>query len=378
MGIKNILYICPSSGLGGAETFLKTTFLSYDKSQFSSIYLLFQKGPLYDWLKSQNATVEILESRPRLSRPLSIYKTHCKIRDVIRQHKIDIVHSTMAYGALFAAKAAQAEGCRHIWFQHGPASGWMDQGAAILPHDAVLVNSAYTLSAQQSLEKNIKPLIGKDRFFKKIDLGTLIPTFTALQVTEFKENLLKKHQLPKETLLFAMACRLQKWKGVDLVVEASRRLAKQNSPFFVFIWGEAFDSTDYVNQLKNASRGLPVSFEGSVENVPLAFAACDVVINASLQPEPFGLTMIEALAAGRALLGPHEGGPAEIIEPEVTGLCFTPRSALSLAETMTKMINNRSLVEKMQRNAQQTHQAKYTSTQMMKSIEQVYNKVLSI
>lgn len=372
----NILYICPSSGLGGAETFLKTTLLSQDTVRFSSIYLLFQKGPLYDWLITQKANVEVLPQRPRLSRPLSIYNTHCKIRDVIRNHKIDLVHSTMAYGALFAAKAAQAEDCPHVWFQHGPASGWMDQLASLLPHHAVFVNSDYTLATQQALEKNIKPFINKNRFFQKIDLGTPPPTFLKQEVPEFKKSLLAKLHLPAETLLFAMACRLQKWKGVELVIEASRILAKNNKPFFVFIWGETFDSTDYVVQIKKAAQNLPVSFEGPVNQVPLAFAACDVVINASLQPEPFGLTMIEALSVGRALLGPNEGGPAEIIIPDVTGLCFTPRSAVSLAENMTNMINNRSLVEKMQSQALLYYERKYTSTQMMKSVEQVYDKIL--
>lgn len=372
---KNILYIAPSSGLGGAETFLKTTFLSHDQSRFQPIYLLFQKGPLYDWLKSQNAIIEILSERPRLSRPLTILKTHRFIKNVISKHKIDLVHSTMAYGALFAAQATQTMGCHHVWFQHGPASGWMDQCAAVFPHDGVLVNSNYTLQTQKKLEKNFHFLTAKNRFFEKIDLGTPTPTFSVQEINTFKKNLFQKHQLAENTLIFAMACRLQKWKGVDLVIEALNKVSAEN-PFFVFIWGEAFGSKDYAEQLRQSSKNLPVSFEGPTPNVPLAFAACDVVINASLQPEPFGLTMIEALSVGKALLGPQEGGPAEIIDSEVTGLCFTPRSATSLAQNITRLINDRSLVEKMQKNAKSAYKKKYTATLMMKSIESVYDRLL--
>jgi glycosyltransferase involved in cell wall biosynthesis len=374
---KNILYICPSSGLGGAETFLKTTFLSYDSARFNTIYLLFQKGPLYDWLINKKAIVEVLPQRPRLSRPLSIYKTHIYIRDVIRKNKIDLVHSTMAYGALFAAKAAQAEGCRHIWFQHGPASGWMDQCAAILPHQAVLVNSHYTLKTQQSLEKNISWLLPKERYFKKINLGTPSPSFSIKELEEFKKNLLLKHQLSQDTMLFAMACRLQKWKGVDLLVDAVHKLSVPQRSFFVLVWGDTFDSENYVDQLKQNTKNLPISLEGPTSNVPLAFAACDVIINASLRPEPFGLSLIEALSVGNALLGPDNGGPAEIIKPEHTGLCFSTGSATSLAEQISRMINDRPLVEKMKKNARSSYETMYTSELMMKSLESLYEKIIS-
>ncbi|MBY0383838.1 glycosyltransferase family 4 protein [bacterium] len=370
---KKILYICPSSGLGGAETFLKTTFLRHNQQSFSPVYLLFQKGPLAEWLEQNGAIVELLQSRPRLSRPWTIFKTHQFIKKIIDQHSIDLVHSTMAYGALFSSLASWQKKKPHLWFQHGPASGWMDQLAALLPHDCVVVNSDYTLHTQRQLEKPISWLI-KSRSVQKITLGIESPVFSQNDKNQFKAELVKKYKLNDNTVLFAMACRLQKWKGVHLVVEAASQLKNKN--FFVFIWGDVFDSNDYVQEIKKKAKGLPVAFEGPISNVPLAFATCDVVMNASLQPEPFGLTLIEGLSVGKALLAPNEGGPKEIIEEKKTGLFFAPRSTMDLSKQMNWFIENSTQLKTFKENSLAVFQKKYTSHGMINQLEETYKKLM--
>lgn len=370
---KKILYICPSSGLGGAETFLKTTFLRHQKQNFFPIYLLFQTGVLSEWLQKNGAVVEVLPSRPRLSRPWTFLKTHQFIKRIIDKHSIDLVHSTMAYGALFTSLACWQKKTRHLWFQHGPASGWMDQLAALLPHDCVIANSEYTLLKQLLLEKPLSWFI-KKRTLQKITLGIETPSFSEVEKNKFRTELIQKHKLTSDTILFAMACRLQKWKGVHLVIDAASQI--KTKKFFVFIWGDVFDSNDYVLDLKKKAQDLPISFEGPIANVPLAFAACDVVINASLQPEPFGLTLIEGLSVGKALLAPNEGGPQEIIDKEKTGLLFEPRSTDDLSQKMNWFIDHPSKIDQFKENALKDFQKKYTSQGMMTELESLYQQLM--
>ena len=372
---KNILYICPSSGLGGAETFLKTTFTYHDSNRFSPTYLLFQHGPLADWLTANNADYEVLPQRPRLSRPFSIVSTHNWIQQQIGKKSVHLVHSTMAYAALFASFATRGSRCPHVWFQHGPASGWMDQAAALLPHAGVLVNSEYTLQTQKNLEKPLSIFLSnKQRFFEKIDLGTPEPAHTTHESDEFRKKLFTQHNLPSNTVIFSMACRLQKWKGVELVIEAARKLREQ--PLFVVIYGDTFDSEDYVQQLKSSASGLPVYFAGSVKNVPLAFSASDVVINASLQPEPFGLSIIESLAVARPVIVPNEGGPLEIIQDQKCGLFFAARSAQSLSEKILWMLADRERRLQMEKSARERYQKHYTAKNMIQQLESVYDRLV--
>jgi glycosyltransferase involved in cell wall biosynthesis len=52
--------------------------------------------------------------------------------------------------------------------------------------------------------------------------------------------------------------------------------------------------------------------------VPM-YAAMDVVVHASRMPEPFGLVVVEAMAAGKPVVATAAGGPAEIINHAADG-----------------------------------------------------------
>jgi len=47
------------------------------------------------------------------------------------------------------------------------------------------------------------------------------------------------------------------------------------------------------------------------------------VLHASTMPEPFGLTVVEGMALGRAVVAAGIGGPVEIVTPD-SGLLFDP------------------------------------------------------
>jgi glycosyltransferase involved in cell wall biosynthesis len=52
--------------------------------------------------------------------------------------------------------------------------------------------------------------------------------------------------------------------------------------------------------------------------------------------EDFGVTIVEANAAGRPVVAYRGGGPLDTVEPEVTGVFFTEPSADSLAESVLR------------------------------------------
>src|SRR4051812_6736193 len=71
-----------------------------------------------------------------------------------------------------------------------------------------------------------------------------------------------------------------------------------------------------------------VPFQARVEAV---YRALDVVVHASTRPEPFGLTIAEAMACGRPLVAARAGGAAELFEDEVEALGLPEVSAGALA-----------------------------------------------
>ena len=78
---------------------------------------------------------------------------------------------------------------------------------------------------------------------------------------------------------------------------------------------------DLVGQLGISDR---VDFCGFVHDVPKFLMDVDILVHASVIPEPFGQVVVEGMAAGLAVVASDAGGPAEVITHEVDGLLYPP------------------------------------------------------
>ncbi|MCJ8275895.1 MAG: glycosyltransferase family 4 protein [Bdellovibrionales bacterium] len=376
--MTNILYVCPSTGIGGAETFLKHSFDHHNSDEFKVHYLLFRQGPLYDFLQKKGASVYLTSHQPRLSKWSDQVMVRKKIRDVINEQKIDIVHSTMAYGALFSSWATKQMKVKHIWFQHGPASGWMDRVASILPHNGLAVNSHYTSDRQRSLENPLRFFIPRETPIEKILLGTDIERPDDSTVESFKNETLHKFNIDAQKTIISMLCRIQNWKGLHIFLEAIEQLKDLHPQIHGVIWGEAFGGSEYFDSLQNTikQKNLPVTLAGPTDDASKALSMADILVNASIQPEPFGLSIIEAMMVGTVPIAPKEGGPLEIISNGKDGMLFKPRQSGDLAQKIKTLINDKELLKKLSSEAQQSALNKFQAQRAIQHLEQFYNKVL--
>ena len=78
---------------------------------------------------------------------------------------------------------------------------------------------------------------------------------------------------------------------------------------------------------------------GHCEDMPAALMLADVVVNASLKPEPFGRAVIEAQAAGRPVVAFDHGGAAETIRHGATGMLVPPGDVGGLAAALAAALD---------------------------------------
>jgi glycosyltransferase involved in cell wall biosynthesis len=65
--------------------------------------------------------------------------------------------------------------------------------------------------------------------------------------------------------------------------------------------------------------------------------ALDIVVHASTEPEPFGLSIIEAMACARPVIASRAGGAAEIVEASGGALFHRPGDSADLANRITHL-----------------------------------------
>ena len=73
----------------------------------------------------------------------------------------------------------------------------------------------------------------------------------------------------------------------------------------------------------------------------------DFTVHSSIDPEPFGRVVIEAMAFGRPIITAHDGGPAETVREGQTGFLADPRDPALVARRMVLLATDHALRARM-------------------------------
>jgi glycosyltransferase involved in cell wall biosynthesis len=138
-----------------------------------------------------------------------------------------------------------------------------------------------------------------------------------------------------------------KWhrKGQEVLVRAADLLRSHHpNVHYVVVGSVSPGNEQHEMRLRKliCASGLDnaVTLTGDTNDPASVFAALDVVVVPSIQPEPFGCVVIEAMAAGTPVIGSRCGGIAEQIVDGVSGLLFCPGSAEDLAEALHRFLTD--------------------------------------
>ena len=75
------------------------------------------------------------------------------------------------------------------------------------------------------------------------------------------------------------------------------------------------------------------------DDIARVYRSLNVVVHASTQPEPFGRTIVEAMASARPVVIANAGGAVELFQHGENGVGFMPTSASSLSDSMASLLD---------------------------------------
>jgi glycosyltransferase involved in cell wall biosynthesis len=118
-----------------------------------------------------------------------------------------------------------------------------------------------------------------------------------------------------------------------------------------------------------------IGFTGHIADVPAALRSLDIVVHASVEPEPFGLVIAEAMACGRPVIVSHAGGAAEIAR--AGALFHTPGNATELAQRITRLVNEPMLRGALSRAGRSAAEQLFSRKRLAEGLIPVYESVVS-
>lgn len=169
--------------------------------------------------------------------------------------------------------------------------------------------------------------------------------------------------------------RLVPGKGHAVLLEAFSRLGTMPLSPTLHIIGDGPERAVLGAQAERLRLGERVRFLGFQGDIPSVMTALDVFVLASTHTEVLPLVVMEAMAAGRAVIATAVGGVPEIVEDGQSGLLVPPGDVAALTAALHRLIADTDLRVGLGRSARERVQQQFTLPRMIGETEQVYQSV---
>jgi glycosyltransferase involved in cell wall biosynthesis len=204
----------------------------------------------------------------------------------------------------------------------------------------------------------------------------------AMRVERSPEVLRAAFGLTASTPVVGMVGNIKAWKGQHTVVHAMDRVRKACPEIRCLFVGDTSPAdVPYDREVRNlvATLGLEehIIFAGFQQNVTDFLKMFDVVIHASVAPEPFGRVILEAMACKKAVVGARAGAIPEIVDEGKTGLTFPPADAGGLADAVISLICDKRRAEEMGEQGYTRLVRHFHIARNVESTERLYETLLS-
>lgn len=290
----------------------------------------------YAFLEDGDLVAAVAESgRPVLVQPVgrirSIHRAVAGGRSIgnwFRHEGVTAVLVWMAAAIVPGTVAAKTAGAKLAWYQHciPEKPSPLDRLATLAPASRILACSERARRYQELLRPHrevtvVHPPVGLTRIQSELPSSRAI----ARQALD----------LPHDRFIALMMCRMERWKRPDLLIQAVSHLEPD---VMACIVGSPHPLDPlFAEEVRHLPAALGVGdrvrLPGWRKDIPTWLAAADVLVSAS-SGEPFGISMVEGLAAGLPVIGTYGGGAEEIVRQGIDGYLVQTGDVEALVEAI--------------------------------------------
>lgn len=340
----NVLFISELSNLGGGETSLLNLIIEFNKSKYKikPFLLCFSEGKLVDESRKYGISTSIIDFRNCFKKKdlKKIYSEVKRIKELIKYNNISVIQTNDWKTSVLVKIICKSFfiKCKVIWVCHG-------QWYKFNKLKGLLINTLIdkVVAVSKVVEYNLKD--------NNIDNEKLINIPLGIDIYKFKDAssgiLRKEINIKENEKIFGVIGRFQEIKGQELIVDCARKLRDKGLICkFIMVGDSIFGSNkdDYykekvINSIYSEKLQDYFIFLGVRRDIPNILKDINALIIPS-KNESFGMTVIEAFAAGCLVISTPCDGPKEIIRDGFNSYIIDKRDTNLLCEKIEMVINN--------------------------------------
>jgi glycosyltransferase involved in cell wall biosynthesis len=352
----------------GAERLLADVLRHRSTVYRFSVVCLIRGGELEREIEAMGVPVTVLGRRVTYS-PALLWRM---VR-WLRRERADVVHTHLFTADAYGRVAARLAGARGVYATVHSTNVW--KGALHRRIDSLLARvSTKVIAVSAEVAQVLRERDG-------IPEGRIAVVENGIDLQRVAgatgEGVRAEFGIPEGVPLMGLVGRLHPAKGHADLIAALSQLAVQGISAHCLLIGSGELRDEIAADVKRRGLQGRVTLTGQRSDVPRLLAALDVLAMPS-RWEGLPMTLLEAMAMGKAIVAARVGGIPNVVTDGREGLLVTPGDVAALAGALQRVITDAPLRRELGDRARETLLARYDVGRTARAYESLYAACLGL
>ncbi len=376
-----VLHVIDHTGRGGAQVAIRHILYTL-KDQFSFAIAVLGNSGLYSHAyETLGIPVYTLGRQGNRWNPSPVVG----LINTIRRERFDLIHTHLLKANILGTVVASWTGSRTILQDH----------SGVYPHTLKyhvsngLVRNSYIYAYRYALSQCDQVLVPTQEDIRSylelyaIDLHKITVSPYGVDFDEFSSP--TKHQgggslhqelgLSADADLVVMVGRLDPKKDWLTFLQVAHQVQQQSDHSCGFLIVGSGPEEQRLREYVRTHKLERVFFLGNRDDIPSLLHQADVYLLTS-QRESFGISVLEAMAAGCPVVATRSGGPESILTDGVNGLLTEVGDVHGLTHHVIQLLRDKALRQRLAHSARQTVLNRYSLENVATRTAKIYEEIL--
>ena len=300
-----------------------------------------------------------------------------RLRRYVARERIDIVHTHMDLADFYGALAGRLGGARGVVAtKHAPDEfrtrrTWKRYPFLLLERLAYEMDDAVIV-----VSEGLRAFLEKVERLPRRKMVVIGHGIEATPHPATRGEARRALGLPSHGPLIGAVGRLSPEKGQGFLMQALPAILAAFPRAACVIAGEGPSRAALEEESRRLGIGDRVVFLGFRRDVPMVLAALDLFVQPSIY-EGFGLSLLEAMAAGLPVVASRVGGIPEVIEDGHTGILVQPQDPAALAGAVVRLLGDTEGARRLGESAANRARERYSLSRVAQRVDDLYRDILA-
>jgi glycosyltransferase involved in cell wall biosynthesis len=337
------------------------------------------EGNCLDLAAARGVTVEVIEGLGREIRPLNDLRAFFALLRLIRAFRPHVVHTHASKAGLLGRLAAvlgRVPVVVHTYHGHVLRGyfGWLKTLVFRGAERALAASCDALIAVSESVREDLLRLrVAPPARIRVVPLGLdLVPLSGVLP----RGGLRKVAGVPDAAPLVGIVGRLAPIKDVGSFLEAAALVRRSLPGAHFAVVGDGEERGALEGQARALGLGDAVHFHGWRRDMAAVYGDLDLVVNAS-RNEGTPVALIEALAAGRAVVATDVGGTPDVLARGAHGVLVPPGDPPALAAAILESLQAPVRAQERARAGQASVLVRHAAARLVGDVDGLYRELLA-